>query len=402
MQSSSNQYMMDASSLKKAEQWLVQGCFRKSLEQSNALLRTCHEIAGRDVDLGDVADVKRLQTSVSLFDNSDANSQKEGRYIVLNWRKESDHVDRVAAVALQSWYELVTRQQQNAPNQQEKQLRTLGRPHLQPVIERYTTEKNPSVMSPELLVVLVQFCHAMDYFTLAVELASEAIHWYRHQSDTISTTGLLNSHFIELFELLFFDFLPRCEDAAKEEEKRFIGESPWRSCGKQWIPSTNPRAEALHILLSSFLTSSGILCNENDWLVPIVLKCRNKWQAQLLELEEIICSSDEQSCSIEVGPPSGHISNLLLSKNDQQKSWRLLAWPKLNDTVRRLLVLLQQVPLTLQDPSRRNEMALTLLSLWITLRFRRKVAAMSLSAFRSLIWKPATEIVEALVPRPSR
>ena len=359
----------------QAEQSLVKSCFREALELSNTILCRDDESTNHQA--------VQLFTPLDLFQNRNTTG-----CVSVDWTRNSDDIDRAAAVALQSWFEIDLIAQRHPHRER---LQKQGLAHLRPFLDRFMR----APMSIELLVVLVRFCQATDHFSLAVNLSMEVVTQARQQraqrqllsyDASISANEMTKSHLKELLLILLLDLLPYCQDAAT------LLDTPqlvWAWEPKQWV-SSYPEPQAIPSLIE---WSNRIEEEENSWFVETVLDCREQWK-----LEEV-----------KRGGNSLPVTNLLPTTNMKvslmlkvlSREWRVRLWLKMQEYVSQVLLIVREAPSKiLEDSKQRNQVAMTLLSFWIAWRYRRRLLSTSSATFQKVIWQPAREIVDAIiVPR---
>jgi hypothetical protein len=177
--------------VEEAEKSLLRGQYRRALKDANRCLvfalsqhqKHQQEEASslRDDEADDDDDCFRVEAPLYFpfvfDDDNNTRRQQQPLYICIDFLR-SDAVDRAAAVALQSWYEVSQRITMDAPVVQESHLRLL-----QPFWKVYgcstSHQKDSATLlttparscSLELAVVLVQFCRATAHVRESIELA---------------------------------------------------------------------------------------------------------------------------------------------------------------------------------------------------------------------------------------
>lgn len=230
--------------VEEAEKSLLQGNFRQALKDANRCLvfatRPSSAVSGCEgpsdgnkrhqfetkpsADFGgqEEACVRAPFYFPFVFDHDDDDDvpqrrqRQHDRPITLSIRidaQPSDQVDRAAAVALQSWYE-VSKRISDSPVVQESHLRLL-----QPFWRAYAAfdddrdgpapgRSTPRACSLELVVVLIQFCRATFHVRESVELALATLHHVLSSEDANQLLVRQWHHIQELLVYLLCRLLP--------------------------------------------------------------------------------------------------------------------------------------------------------------------------------------------------
>jgi hypothetical protein len=397
--------------IEDSEQAFVEGSFRQALQLANACLAgegqsetDRHRYGNTDATAGRIA----LQTPIEL--SFDANFQRRWITIDLNSPKDTSRVDRAAAVALQSWYEI----SQKAGSQQEQ---ARGYRFLLPFLNEYTIDHKPQdrrhcrSFPPELMVIFVQFCHATQHFHLAVELCSELV----HSLLSFTSNGerpLLEKHqqryLQEIVILLLTRLLPFCDDpkAVTDLGKRLVrtdgaSSTEWTSTSTKWSACSVPSANSVKRIIA-LLREDERLSHWPEWLHGTIAECRTHLEILLQDLEDL--DDDDDKAFLE-GPHSqdGVIEDSLVANGQGTAPPEdLMSWQ--DSWVARLVRFVRvRVQESMNDPRGRATVAVTILTLWMAYRHRRRLVATgtihtTASVVGRTILRPLLEIVDALMP----
>jgi hypothetical protein len=393
--------------IKDSEQAFVEGSFRQALQLANACLEgegqsETDRYGNTEATAGRIA----LQTPIEL--SFEANVQQRWITINLNSLKDTTRVDRAAAVALQSWYEI----SQKAGSQEEQ---ARGYRFLLPFLNNYTANHQTQGRNhcrsfpPELMVIFVQFCHATKQFDLSVELCSELVH------SLLSFTGnserqLLDIHqqkyFQEIVILLLTRLLPLCDDpkAVMNLGKRLVTDGAssikWTSTSTKWSARSVPNAGSAKGVLT-ILKDDERLSRWPDWLHGTIADCRTDLEILLQDLEDF--DDDDNKAFLE-GPHSQDRvveGSLMVSGQGAAPPENFMSWQ--DSWVSRFVRFVRvRVRESMNDHRGRATTAVTILTLWMAWRHRRRLIATgtshtTASVVRTIL-RPLLEIVDALMP----
>lgn len=395
--------------IKDSEQAFVEGSFRRALKLAN----TCLEGEGQsETDRHrygntDAAGRIALQTPIEL--SFEAKVLRRWIQINLNSPKETSRVDRAAAIALQSWYEI----SQKAGSQQEQ---ARGSRFLLPFLNKYTIDhqiqdrRSCRSFSPELMVIFVQFCDATQHFHLSVELCSELVH------SLLSFTGngerpLMDAHqqiyFQEIVVLLLTRLMPFCDNpkAVTNLGKRLVTDdassTEWTLTSTKWYACSVPSAGSVRGVLA-LLDNDESLSRWPEWLHGTIAECRTNLEILLQDLEAF--DDDDDKAFLE-GPHSqdGVIEDsLVVNGQGTAPPEDFMSWQ--DSWVARVVHFVRvRVRESMNDHRGRATAAVTILTLWMAWRHRRRLVATGTihstasGAVRTIL-RPLLEIVDALMP----
>jgi hypothetical protein len=397
--------------IEDSEQAFVEGSFRQALQLANACLEgegksetDRHRYRNKDAPAGRIA----LQTPIEL--SFEGNLHRRQITIDLNSPKDTSRVDRAAAVALQSWFEI----SQKAGSQQEQ---ARGYRFLLPFLNLYTTNHQTQdrnhcrSFSSELMVIFIQFCHATEHFHMAVELCSELVH------SLLSFTGngerpLLDTHqrkyFQEIVMLLLTRLLPFCGNpkAVTDLGKRLVrtdnaSSTEWTLTSTKWSAYSVPSAGSLKGILA-LIDNDERLSRWPEWLHGTIAECRTHLEILLQDLEDF--DDDDDKAFLE-GPHSqdGVIEDSLVVNGQGTASPEdFMSWQ--DSWVARVVRFVRvRVRESMNDPRGRATAAVTILTLWMAWRHRRRLVAngsiqTTASVAIRMVLRPLLEIVDALMP----
>jgi len=369
MRADSSCPMAQQSLVEEAEQAFVEASFRQSLQLANKCLEEhSKNISTPEADSGHVL---KLQTPLHL--SFDTCSSMKTIQVCLG-QKETDTIDRAAAIALQSWYEISSKA--TGPE------RSQGVRHLQPFLNVYSHH----VMSLELMLIFLNFCRATDHFQEAVDVSSElafhlfsfqkAMMWKRDETD-------------ELLIVLFTEMLPRCQTKAVVDLLRRFDQDEWTPSSVRWRALEQPRMHTLLQVLS-FLRKI-----DHGWLPDTLGDCISRLESQLDDME-----------SEESEPNPKHSLNAAhpqIISSSTVRTWKVVCDRFLTHIVSRIRDYLVLCSDHAQDRwKQRGQLAITVLTVWIAWRQRRRILNASKRIAIQCISKPIAEIVEALLPTGSR
>lgn len=324
-------------------------------------------------------------------------------------RKSSgpDPIDRVAAIILQSWFELSKLATSDAVLQQ-------GQSYLQPFFTTYSHRP----CSLELMLVLVQFLRAIGRTHDAMELASETLfHVFSEYNESMS---YLKRDLLEIVrELLMFLFrnAPFCiDEKVVQQGLRRFSQPTWATMQDSiaWRVSSlqEPTSASVSACLS-FLDNPPL--HWPDECKEFMDECRTYLEGLPVDTTTastavtVNTNDTESSESRSSNHESSSSPHAMIPMTDvvREPSGRFAFLPTLgcdgsvNQWLRRVIHVVRVVvadPLLVEDEQRwpnRMKAALTVWSLWMAWRQRRRVK----QAASNLLWKPVQEILEALVPR---
>jgi hypothetical protein len=398
--------------IEDSEQAFVEGSFRQALQLANTCLEGESQSETNRHRYGETdATIKRiaLQTPIEL--SFDANIQRLWITIDLNSPKDTARVDRAAAVALQSWYEI----SQKAGSQQEQ---ARGYRFLLPFLNEYTTNHQTQdrshcrAFSPELMVIFVQFCHATEHFHVAVELCSELV----HSLLSFTSNGerpLMDAHqhkyFQEIVMLLLTRLLPFCDDpkAVTDLGKRLVrtdgaSSTEWTLTSTKWSASSEPSVGSVKGILA-LLDDDERLSHWSEWLDRTIAECRTHLEILLQDLEDF--DDDDDKTFLE-GPHSQDKvmeDSLVVNGQGTLPPEDFMSWQDL--WVARVVRFVRvRVRESMNDPRGSATVAVTILTIWMAWRHRRRLIAggtirTSASVALRTILRPLLEIVDALMPK---
>jgi hypothetical protein len=386
--------------IEDSEQAFVEGSFRQALQLANACLEgegqseTNHRFGNTDATAGRIA----LQTPIEL--SFDGNFQRRWITIDLYSLKDTSRVDRAAAVALQSWYEI----SQKAGSQQEQ---ARGYRFLLPFLNEYTTNhqtrgrSNCRSFPPELMVIFVQFCHATQHFHVAVELCSELV----HSLLSFTSNGerpLLDTHqqkyFQEIVILLLTRLLPLCNDpkAVTDLGKRWVTDgassTEWTLTSTKWSVGSVPSAGSVKSILA-LLNDDERLSRWPEWLHGTIAECRTNLEILLQDLDDF---DDDDDKAFLQGPHSQDgvmEGSLVVNGQRTAPPEDFMSWQ--DSWVARLVRFVRvRIQESMNDHRGRATAAVTILTLWMAWRHRRRLVATGTIHTT----RPLLEIVNALMP----
>jgi len=479
-----------------AEQALVEGSFRQALQLANACLQGhsrstlntatsairrndettdagCNATNSSENDTTILLETP-IQFTFAPADSTETSRQRRRIRIDLRMHHHSPdadaadtdaahpsqlRTDRAAAVALQSWFEISTKQS--------RQEQTRGYRHLVPLLKQYTTAPvqdaalqfsnrhhnsngsshgnsssctiapNCSSMSLELMLVFVQFCHATGQYHMAVELSTELLAKVS-ALDYNNTPPLMMAlmkeqhyqqqqrHCQELLTFVFTILLPNTDSsqAITNLGQRWTA-SNWAPPPKQWTTlgatESTASATALHrkpnpgvlqSILSLLDKDTGVFCE-----IPMLKDTASDCQAALERLLQELDSDQDgfaqhvlEEKNMEVAQDS-----LLLAQHDAQPQRSmssldsLVSWQQAASSwvARMVLWVRIRVRQAMQDPRGRATVAgaiLTAFTAWHRQRRQRRLAMASdgssdsaVSLVRTIL-QPLFEIIDAIAP----
>jgi hypothetical protein len=387
-----------------AERAFVEGSFRRALQLANAAIKgSIGETEDANLSSNDDHVLLRLdiQGGNELFTIDDSN-QQQSRDRGCFWldskkQKTPNPIDRMAAVALQSWYEI----SQQARNGKED-----GKHHLEPFVNRYYSSTRQTPISANLLIILVRFFQATGHFAVAVQLVSQVLSYHKKHSRVATVKCDDEESLKELSEILWLHLLPYCTDAAKFEVARFHDEEDEAAghelSSSRWVPWQEPQIEALDHLFNRMdpFRTFDKEPSLPGWLVESLHKCHAVWMSRLEELG----LENQQYPS-----PNQPIRSSSSIIEHQEEPLRQRMQLRLREWMRRALALAKNVKESCLerevDSSTRNRRQLVataaLVSMWLLARryhLRRRLLRAAAALLRNAILKPAQEIVEALLP----
>jgi hypothetical protein len=395
-----------------SEQAFVEGSFCQALQLANACLKGEGQsetdqhryYRNKDATAGRIA----LQTPIEL--SFDMNIQRRWISIELNSPKDTSRVDRAAAVALQSWFEI----SQKAGSQQEQ---ARGYRFLLPFLNEYTIDHQTQersrcrAFSPELIVIFVQFCHATEHFHMAIELCSELVHSllsFTSNGERLPLDKHQEKYFQEIVMLLLTRLVPFCDDpkAVTDLGKRMMrtdgaSSTEWALTSTKWSACSVTSASSVRGVLA-LLANDERLSRWPEWLHVTVAECRTHLEILLQDLEDF--DDDDDKAFLE-GPRSqdGVIEDsLVVNGAGTAPPEDFMSWQ--DSWVARVVRFVRvRVRESMNDHRGRATAAVTILTLWMAWRHRRRFVAngtihTTASVAIQTILRPLLEIVDALMP----
>lgn len=392
-----------------SEQAFVEGSFRQALQLANA----CLEGEGqsetdryRNTDSRIAKIHIPLQTPIELTFDTDV--QRRWITLDLNSPKETSRVDRAAAVALQSWFEI----SQKAGSQQEQ---ARGYRHLLPFLNEYTASHQTRYrsrcrsISLELMIIFLQFCHATQHFHMAVELGSELIHILLSSFTSDDERPLVDSnqqmHFQELLIFLLTRLLPFCDrpKAVTDLGNRLAPDTSsteWTVSSTKWNACSVPSADSVRGVLL-LLGDGERLSRWPGWSHGTIVECRTNLEILLQDLED---HDDDGDKAFLVRPHSQDelVEDSMVVNGQGIASPRDgMSWQ--DSWVARLVRLVRvHIWESMKDHRGRATAAVTILTLWMAWHQRRRLVttgnANTTASVVRIVLKPLLEIVDALMP----
>lgn len=396
----------------------------------------------------------RIQTSRLSLDGME---ERDCHISVCGWaqnnRDEDDAMDRAAAVALQSWYELsklAVAAAAAAPaatqnnNNNKQAIIANGHRHLRPFLDTYTTP-NGKAMSLDLFVIWVQFCRspALHQMDVATSLTIQVLRKVRRseqpslqpagasekeveegQMDIEATSPMSQKACAELVHLLFVDLLP-CYQMRSEQVELLL------ECLKSESLSVDEILSSIVVPRRTTSSRNGdddirpckdviqqclCFCNTDDgnwpvWLQDSFCECRAKLQAMLREMyqrqQKLLDRKQQMDCDKSTTDRSDkeipddaaqHSTRLVLSQDHKLSLTNVKSWKFMFVQFFRSLRLRLKTFGPVLQPHQRQTIQVAVLTLCLMYGWRRhrhRISAAGRDAATAVLWKPAMEILEA-------
>jgi hypothetical protein len=301
-------------------------------------------------------------------------------------RTQSNDTDRVAAIALQSWYEL---SRQAATVEERKR----GMRKLVSFAKAYN--ERSQAFSLELIVVFCKFCHAIGHVHEAIELAFETI--YEVLSLDYEQQPSIRTNPNELQELVqfVFDQLCYCNNRSSAGGLRRFYEPEWKP-SHQYVWKTQEEANWTAVRqVANFIDNQPVHWPEE--CKSLLASCRTNLQGLIHQMEQHE-KAQAGSAEDEIIPCWG--------RREASGRYEILptfGWDGSYEQWRRQFLHLIGVyvfePLVLSERKweNRQQSALALCMLWIFWKQKRRILQTSSNALRIAL-KPLQEILQALLP----
>ena len=362
----------------------VEGSFQSALKLANQCLQ--HLAIKHQTSWTDHTDCIVLQSSLRL------SGAEEYRFMLQKKSLGPDPIDRLAAVILQSWYEISKQASSDVDLQQ-------GQAHLETFFKTYSCRP----CSLELMLVLIQFLRATDRAHEAIELASETLFhvFAEHNEAMFFLKEELREVVRELLIFLFQNVPYNTNEVIVKEGLRRFSQPKWTtlSGNGKWTLSTMvlPSTASISACIS-FLDNPPL--HWPDECKDLMDDCRSKLEDMYLDLQHSpslsISSSSDSS-------DSGSTMVPMTTVREASGKYAILPtlgfdgsfdqWFRHAVHVVRVMIA-DPVLVSEQRWLNRTKVAFTIWSIWVAWRRRRRVKHLVSQA----VWKPLQELVEALVP----
>jgi hypothetical protein len=296
MEAASVQNNNSTSVILPCEGAFLQGNFREALRLSNQQLREWWQHQPKNENQNPTVpkensdgSILQLQTPIHLVFSSEENviDDSSNRQMISLHFDPADRIDRAAAIALQSWYEISKQPSKNSDTNSHR--------FLQPFMNVYTS-MNHKTMSLELYIVWLKFCLTVQKSSLiTIELAGEVMHHIRWakipQLDTSESKA--KDLISDLTLSLFTEWLPLyygSETELMEDYFRRLQSSSTFAKNTDSLPdcvqlTSRDTAiymkKAIQLCLQYCNTDDG---NYPEWLQESFVHCRKTLQAHLREM----------------------------------------------------------------------------------------------------------------------
>jgi hypothetical protein len=276
--------------VERIERTFLEGSFRESLRLANRFLLEREPTVAAARHDEDVCELR--QTPLHLQFDLRRDDSEQLRTMSIRWTA-SGRTDRVAVIALQSWYEL-----SQQASEEDKGFR-----HLQPFLDTYCEGHD---MSLPLMVVWIRFCIAMKHVQEAIDLTAEVLAHVRGGCSVLWFDPVNEEKWMEerkavqdLVLLLFSELLPvyyQSAEAVDDFLKRLVETSiaiHQKRDVKPEVPVHEPKVlrEVLYRRSPQKEVIQKVLCfcNTDDenwppWLEDSFAECRAVLQSMLSDI----------------------------------------------------------------------------------------------------------------------
>ena len=364
----------DNAAVQVIENFFLQSNFRKALAKANKWLKYVPVARPRS---NDDSVILRARTPLYFAGTCEWETP---RYVHVRLGSDGgdEAVDRVAAVAIQSFYE-VWKAQRLATTVSTGQRQ--ARKHLSPSVDIYCSQSKSHVvrcMGLSLAMILVELFCATGDFHGSTEFAGEVL----HSLVTNGSCGRRNT----LAKVLFMRLLPHASQTSQVEDFFLRLDRPlWTCNGTSWRASYEVHTESITFLLSVIANKAN-----QSWGISTgtVEHCQNYLHRTISRVNyEKRPSSQRMMTQTEYRRPNPHCKPHTICL---QRVLELCSWIR-RETSR---------VLTNRNPIEQTSLAVTVLIILIAWRRKLALATVSKRAI-SLIVKPIQEIVQALLPGQS-
>lgn len=394
----------EMSVVESLEDLFLRGKFRDSLSQANRYLkqqmsqrRAQTESAAAAAAAADDHDVIQIDT-FKLWKYS----------YILNVRLEEENetkeLDRVGAIALQSWYELLCQSQNNNNNADELAQRqnylakndTTSQKHLEPFLHSFLGRDENNSMSLDLAWIWVKLLWAIQERSTSLVLALKL--WKFCASDKQYQISLCGDHLCFLIvKALPFLALPQDDEfwntwwTPRNEDFKYLQ----RKCSKL---SFSPSKDAVQSLLQSL----PLLHEQYRLPLLVIHEFETDLRGLVQQQDEDTTEHDDYSANITEFPASKLISPSRKSVRNVHTLLRKLFKLNIFRTIRAWVLLDQgDCDTTSSSPVFLRERAVALVTIiiasFMSWRYRTKLFQITKNLLRIAI-APARELVEAFLP----
>ncbi|GKY96014.1 hypothetical protein MPSEU_000561900 [Mayamaea pseudoterrestris] len=369
----------------------VEGSFQRALKLANESLEHLATTSPQQSSWdNDHAECIVLQTCLKLNDSTNY------RFMLQRKSLGPDPIDRLAAVILQSWYEISKQASSDLDLRQ-------GQAHLETFFKTYSSRP----CSLELMLVLIQFLRATDRSHEAIELASETLfHVFAEHNESMFffLKEELREVVRELLVFLFQNMPYSIHETMIENGLRRFSQPTWKAFGtginEQWTLSTvtAPSSPTISACIS-FLDNPPL--HWPDECKDLMEDCRGSLEEmQRLDLQQSESLSSSSSDSAE----SHQLSMPMKGSREASGAYAILPTLGFDGSLRQWLrhavhvvrvMLVDPVMVSEQRLLNRTKVALSIWTLYVAWRRRRRVKLVLSEA----VWKPMQEILDAVVPK---